>query len=64
LAPANTVVRRGAGPTTFSIEALVLAIDISHLPTQMISFLLAVGLCRPPALLITTGGWHKCPLAQ
>jgi hypothetical protein len=63
LASACTVVRRGARPTTASIEVLVLAADISHPPTQMIPFLLAVGLCRLPALLITTGGWHKRPLA-
>jgi hypothetical protein len=64
LAPAYTVVRRGAGPTTASSEVLVLTVDISHPPAQMIPFLLAVGLCHPPALLITTGSWHKRPLAQ
>jgi hypothetical protein len=64
LAPASTVVRRGAGPTTASIEVLVLVVDIIHPPAQMIPFLLAVGLCHPPTLLITSGGWHKRPLAQ
>jgi hypothetical protein len=64
LAPACTVVHRGAGPTTASIEVLVLAVDINHLQAQMIPFLLTVGLCCPPALLITTGGCNKRPLAQ
>jgi hypothetical protein len=51
-----SVLRRGAGPTTAIIEVLVLAGDISHPPAQMIPFMLAVGLCRPPALMITTDG--------
>jgi hypothetical protein len=55
---------QGRRATTASIELLVLAVNISHPPSQMIPFLLAVGLCRPPTLPITIGGWHKRPLAQ
>jgi hypothetical protein len=55
LAPASTVVRRSVGPATASIEGLVLAGDISQL-AQMVPFLLAGGLCRPPSLTFTTGG--------
>jgi hypothetical protein len=64
LAPASTVVRRGAEPTTINIEVLVLAVDKSHSPAQMIPFMLMVGLCLLPVLMITTGGCHKRPLAQ
>jgi hypothetical protein len=74
LATASTVGRRGAGPatantngaiyaggrvmSTASIEGLVGAVYISHPPAQMVPFLLAGGLYRPPAGIFTTGGFH------
>jgi hypothetical protein len=49
LATASTVGRSGAGLATASIEASLLADDISHPPAQMVPFMLAGELCRPPA---------------
>jgi hypothetical protein len=49
LATASKVGRRGAGPATASIEASVQAGDISHPLAQMVPFILASKLCRPPA---------------
>jgi hypothetical protein len=49
LSTATKVGRRGAGSATASIEASLLAGDISHPPAQMIPFMLADELCRPPA---------------
>jgi hypothetical protein len=49
LATASIVGRRGAGPATASIEASVLASDISHPPAQMVPFMLAGELYRLPA---------------
>jgi hypothetical protein len=49
LATASKVGHRGAGPTTASIQASVLAGDINHPPSQMVPFILAGELCRPPA---------------
>jgi hypothetical protein len=57
------VVRRGAGSATASIEGLVWAGDISHPPAQMVPFMLAGGLCRLPALIFATDGWHMHPPA-
>jgi hypothetical protein len=46
--PVSTVRRRGAGLATASIEGSELAGDIRHPPAQMVLFMLADGLCRPP----------------
>jgi hypothetical protein len=56
-------VNRGGRPATANIKGLVLADDITRPPEQMIPFMLVGGLCRPPALTFTTGGWHRRPLA-
>jgi hypothetical protein len=44
--------------STASIEGLVGAAYISQPPAQMVPFPLAGGLCRPPAWIFTTGGFH------
>jgi hypothetical protein len=49
LSTASKVGRRGAGSATANIEASLLAGDISHPPAQMVPFVLADKLCRPPA---------------
>jgi hypothetical protein len=49
LSTASKVGRWGAGPATASTEASLLAGDISHPPAQMVPFMLADELCRPPA---------------
>jgi hypothetical protein len=46
---ASKVGRRAAGSATASIEASLLAGDIIHPPAQMVLFMLADELCRPPA---------------
>jgi hypothetical protein len=46
---ASKVGRRGAGTATASIEASLLAGDISDPPAKMLPFMLANELCRPPA---------------
>jgi hypothetical protein len=45
LAPATTVVYSGVGVATGSSEGTVLAVDISHPPAKIISFVLVGGLC-------------------
>jgi hypothetical protein len=49
LSTASKVGRRGAGTATASIEASLLADDISYPPAKMLPFMLADELCRPPA---------------
>jgi hypothetical protein len=49
LSTASKVGCRGAGTATASIEASLLVGDISHPPAQMVPFMLADELCRPPA---------------
>jgi hypothetical protein len=49
LSTASKVGRRGAGTATTSIEASLLAGDISDPPAKMVPFMLADELCRPPA---------------
>jgi hypothetical protein len=49
LSTVSKVGHRGAGTATANIEASLLAGDISHLPAQMVPFMLADELCRPPA---------------
>jgi hypothetical protein len=49
LSTASKVGRRGAGTATASIEASLLAGNINHPPAQMVPFMLADELCRPPA---------------
>jgi hypothetical protein len=49
LSTASKVGHRGAGTATASIEASLLAGDIIHPPAQMVLFMLADELCRPPA---------------
>jgi hypothetical protein len=50
--------------STASIEGLVGAAYISQPPAQMVPFLLAGGLYRPPAGIFTTGGFHMHPPTQ
>jgi hypothetical protein len=47
--------------STANIEVLVGAAYISQPPAQMVPFLLAGGLYRPPAGIFTTGGFHMHP---
>jgi hypothetical protein len=49
LSTASKVGRRGAGTATASIEASLLAGYITHPPAQIVPFILANELCRPPA---------------
>jgi hypothetical protein len=50
--------------STASIEGLVGAVYISHPPAQMVPFMLASGLYRPPAGVFTTSGFHMHPPIQ
>jgi hypothetical protein len=50
--------------STDSIEGLVGAAYMSQPPAQMVTFLLAGGLYRPPAEIFTTGGFHMLPPTQ
>jgi hypothetical protein len=60
----GTIYAGGRVMSTASIEALVGAAYISQPPAQMVPFLLARGLYRPPAGIFTIGGFHMHPPTQ
>jgi hypothetical protein len=64
LSTTRKVGRRGAGTATASIEASLLAGDISHPPAQMVPFMLADELCRPPIEGLVGAAYTSQPPAQ